>query len=93
MLFSFPVFTMFCLVWHCLRYDLTYVLQLLSCGIGEYPNAAYACEYATMAIPLDPEDEGTRFLLNIWNYSSSATAPRASCIFNDRIFCTVLLSG
>lgn len=71
-------------MWYCMRYDLMYVLQLLSCGIGVF---------AAMASPLDPEDEGTRFLLNIWNYSSTGTASHSNCVFKDRIFCRVLLVG
>lgn len=69
---------------HCMRYDLMYVLQMQSCGIGVF---------AAMAIPLEPEDEGTRFLLNIWNYSSTGTASHSNCIFNDRMFCSALLVG
>lgn len=69
---------------HCTRYDLVYVLQLLNCGIGVF---------AAIAIPLDSEDEGTRFLLNMWNYSSTGTASHSNCIFNERIFCRVLLVG
>lgn len=69
---------------HCFRYDLMYVLQLLSCGIGVF---------RAMAIPLDPADEGTRFLLNFWNYSSTATSSHSNCIFNVRTFCKVLLAG
>lgn len=62
---------------HCMRYELMYVLQLLSCGIGVF---------AAMAVSLEPEVEGTRFLLIIWNYTSTGTASHSNCIFNDRIF-------
>jgi len=77
LLFHFQFLRFFCLVWHCLRYDLMYVVQLLSCGIGVF---------AATAIPLDPEDEGTRFLLNFWNYSSTATASRSNCILTIELF-------
>lgn len=71
-------------MWHCIQYDLIYALRPLGCGIGVF---------AAMAIPLDPEDEGIRFLLNIWHYSSTGTASHSNCIFKDTIFCRVLLAG